>query len=243
MIRTEPGGEAVDPMEVQAGYVRGHDGRPWVMANFVATIDGATVVDGGSTSINDPDDKAMFAALRSIPDFIVVGAGTVRAENYRPVTLDEARRNARVDAGLEPTPHLVIVSGSLGLDPAARVFGDPEHRVTILTGAGAPAERFAELSEVADVVRLHGTDASDVIHYLRMARIVLCEGGPSLMGQFVAAGLVDEMALTLAPMLVAGESPRLAHGPSGTPQEMRLDRVLYGDRSLFLRYVRAFQTS
>jgi riboflavin biosynthesis pyrimidine reductase len=230
----------VDPMEVQAGYVRGHAGHPWVMANFVATIDGATVVDGGSRAINDPDDKAMFAALRSVPDFIVVGAGTVRAENYRPVTLDETRRNARVEAGLDPTPHLVIVSGSLSLDPAARVFGDPEHRVTVLTGPGASAEKFAELSEVADVVRLRGTDATDVIHYLRMSRVVLCEGGPSLMGQFVSAGLVDEMALTISPLLVAGESPRLAHSEATTPQEMRLDRVLYGDRSLFLRYVRAF---
>jgi riboflavin biosynthesis pyrimidine reductase len=239
MIRTEPGGEAVDPMEVQSGYVRGHEDHPWVMANFVATIDGATVVDGGSRAINDPDDKTMFAALRSVPDFIVVGAGTVRAENYRPVTLDAARRDARVEAGLEPTPHLVIVSGSLSLDPAARVFGDPEHRVTILTGSEAPAGKAAALSEVADVVRLRGTDATDVIHYLRMSRVVLCEGGPSLMGQFVSAGLVDEMALTISPMLVAGESPRLAHSQSSTQQEMRLDRVLYGDRSLFLRYLRA----
>jgi riboflavin biosynthesis pyrimidine reductase len=239
MIRTEPGGAAVDPMQVQAGYMRAHEGHPWVVANFVATIDGATVVDGGSSAINDADDKAMFAALRAIPDFIVVGAGTVRAENYRPVTLDEARRNARVEAGLEPTPHLVIVSGSLNLDPAARVFGDPEHRVTVLTGAGAPADRFAELSEVADVVRLRETKPRDIAHYLRMSRIVLCEGGPSLMGQFVAAGLVDELALTISPMLVAGESPRLAHGLSDIRQEMRLDRTLYGDRSLFLRYVRA----
>lgn len=240
MIRTEPGGAVVDPIEVQTGYTRGHADHPWVIANFVATIDGATVVDGGSTAINDPDDKAMFAALRLVPDFIVVGAGTVRAEDYRPVTLDEERRNARVAAGLEPTPHLVIVSGSLGLDPTARVFGDAQHRATILTGTGAPAERFAALSEVADVVRLGGTDAADVIHYLRMAQVVLCEGGPSLMGQFVAAGLVDEMALTISPLLVAGDSPRLAHGPSTAPREMRLDSVLYGDRSLFLRYVRAF---
>ncbi|MGB8362413.1 MAG: dihydrofolate reductase family protein [Acidimicrobiia bacterium] len=239
MIRTEPGGVVVDPIELQNADVRGHEGRPWLVANFVATVDGATVVDGGSTAINDPDDKAMFTALRSVPDFIVVGAGTVRAENYRPVTLDEERRSARVSAGLEPAPHLVIVSRSLDLDPAARVFGDPKHRATILTDGDAPADRFAALSEVADVVRLKRTHTTDVIHYLRMARVVLCEGGPCLMGQFVAAGLVDELALTIAPLLVGGESPRLAHGPSTSLQEMYLDRVLYGDRSLFLRYVRA----
>jgi len=239
MIRTEPGGVVVDPVELQNAYSRGHEGRPWLVANFVATVDGATVVDGGSTAINDPDDKAMFAALRSVPDFIVVGAGTVRAENYRPVTLDEGRRSARVSAGLEPAPHLVIMSRSLDLDPASRVFGNPEHRVTVLTDGGAPADRFAALSEVADVVRLRDTHVIEIIHYLRMARVVLCEGGPSLMGQFVAAGLIDELALTVAPLLVGGESPRLAHGPSPSRQEMSLDRVLYGDRSLFLRYLRA----
>lgn len=242
MIRTEPGGTAIDPIELQTGYERGYEARPWVIANFVATIDGATVVDGGSSAINDPDDKAMFAALRSVPDFIVVGAGTVRSENYKPVTLDEERRSARLGAGLEATPHLVIVSGSLSLDPTARVFGDTNHRPTILTGVDAPAEKFSQLSEVADVVRLRGTGATDIMHYLRMSHLVLCEGGPSLMGHFVAAGLVDEMALTIAPYLVAGDAPRLANGAPASLQEMRLDRVLYGDRSLFLRYVRASQT-
>ncbi|MGH3649125.1 MAG: dihydrofolate reductase family protein [Acidimicrobiia bacterium] len=240
MIRIEPGGLEVDPLEVQMGYPRGREDRPWVMANFVTTVDGATAVDGGSSAINDDDDKAMFAAMRAVPDFIMVGAETVRAENYGPVDLDERRRNARLDACLEETPHLVIVTRSLDLDPGARVFGDPQRRVMILTVPDAPDDRFAALSGVADVVRLKGTTPSDLLHYLRMARVVLCEGGPSLVGQFVAAGLIDELALTVAPMLVSGDAPRLAHGPAADPPlEMRLDRVLYGDRSLFLRYLRA----
>jgi 5-amino-6-(5-phosphoribosylamino)uracil reductase len=93
--------------------------------------------------------------------------------------------------------------------------------------------------EVADVVRLSGTSPGELLHYLRMARVVLCEGGPSLMGDLIAGGVVDEMALTVAPMLAAGQSPRMAHGPSpDAPLEMRLDRILFGDRSLFLRYTR-----
>lgn len=240
MIRTEPGGEELDPVELQMNYPRGRSDRPWVMANFVTTIDGAAVVDGGSTAINDEDDKAMFAAMRAVPDFILVGAGTIRAENYRPVTLDERRRQARLDARLEQTPHLVVTTRSLDLDPEARVFGDPEQRVTVLTDEDAPDDRFAALSEVADVVRLRSTGPEDILHYMRMAKVVLCEGGPTLIGQFIAAGLIDEMALTVAPMLVAGSSPRMASGPaSDEPVDMRLDRVLYGDRSLFLRYLRA----
>jgi riboflavin biosynthesis pyrimidine reductase len=238
MIRTEPGGEVVDPLEVQMGYPRGRTDRPWVMANFVATIDGATVVDGGSTAINDEDDKAMFAAMRTPADFILVGAGTIRAENYGPANLDERRRRARAEAGLEETPHLVVVTRSLDLDPGHRAFSDPTNRVLVLTDESAPADRFAALSEVADVVKLKSTGVGDLLHYMRMARVVLCEGGPSLVGQFIAADLIDELALTVAPLLVSGSSPRLAHGPSPErPLNMRLDRVLYGDRSLFLRYV------
>lgn len=239
MISATPGGEEIDALESQMALARGHSDRPWVMANFVATLDGAAVVDGGSSAINDEDDMRMFGAIRSVPDFIVVGAGTVRAENYRPVGLDQRRREARLAAGLEEVPHLLVMTRSLALDPAARVFGDPKRRVTVLTGPDAPADRFAALSEVADVVRLNGTEPVDILHYTRMARVVLCEGGPGLMGQFVAAGLVDELALTVAPLLVGGESVRIAHGPPAQPPiEMRLDRIMYGDRMLFLRYLR-----
>ncbi|MGD2102877.1 MAG: dihydrofolate reductase family protein [Acidimicrobiia bacterium] len=244
MIRTEPGGDRVDPLETQLSLRRGHADRPWVMANFISTIDGAAVVDGGSTAINDADDKAMFAAIRAVPDFIVVGAGTVRAEDYRPVTLNETRRAARTELGLEPTPHLVVVSATLSLDPGAPVFSDPKHRVTVLTGTDAPDDKFGELSQVADVVRLRDTGARDIVHYMRMAKVVLCEGGPSLLGQFIAADLVDEMALTIAPVLVGGEASRVAVGAeTGARPDMDLDRVLYGDRMLFLRYVRSFETS
>lgn len=240
MIRTAPGGEEIDPVAYQMGLSRGNPGRPWVMANFVSTVDGAAVVDGGSTPMNDEDDREMFGAIRVVADFILVGAGTVRAEDYRPVDVDEVRRQAREAAGLDEAPHLLVVSRSLDLDPGARVFGDERRRVTILTGPGAPADQFAALSEVADVVRLDGTTPQDILHYVRMARVVLCEGGPSLLGQFVAAGLVDELALTISPLLVAGASVRIAHGPAASPPlEMRLDGALSGDRMLFLRYLRS----
>lgn len=240
MIRETPGGEVVDPLELQMSYARGHPDRPWVMGNFVTTIDGSAVVDGGSTAINDEDDMKMFGAIRAVPDFILVGAETVRAENYRPIDLDEPRRQARIAVGLEEVPHLVVATRSLDLDPGMRVFSNPKRRVTVLTGEDAPAERSEALAEVADVVRLRSTTPSDFVHYMRMAKVILCEGGPALMGQFVAAGLVDELALTLSPLLTSGLSVRLAHGPAADPPlEMKLDRVLYGDRMLFLRYVRS----
>lgn len=240
MISPEPNGKPIDPLEVQMALQRSRSDRPWVMANFVATVDGAATVDGGSTAISDADDKVMFHAIRALPDFIVVGAGTVRAENYGPIHLDEKSRQARVEAGRDPTPHLVVVSRTLELDPGSRIFTDPARRVTVLTDGAAPADRVGALSEVADVVKLESTEPGDLIHYMRMAKVVLCEGGPLLMGQLIAAGLIDELALTVAPHLVSGGAARIAHGPLASPPlDMRLDRVLYGERSLFLRYLRA----
>lgn len=239
MISETPGGDPIDPVRLQMGYPRERSDGPWVMANFVSTIDGAAVVEGGSSAINDADDKAMFHAIRTVPDFILVGAQTVRAENYGPIDLDEDRRRIRREAGLDECPHLVVVSRSLDLEPDMRVFSNPKRRVTILTIEDAPADRVDALSEVADVVRLQATGPDDLLHYMRMARVVLCEGGPSLMGQLVASRLVDEISLTISPLLAAGASVRIAHGLTANPPlEMRLDRLHHGDRALFLRYVR-----
>lgn len=200
------------------------------MSNFVTSIDGAAVIEGGSSALNDDDDKAMFLAMRSMADFVVVGSGTVKAEDYGPMRSYHGR----------PAPHLVIVTGRLSVDPGARVFSDPDKRVTLLTGSDSDPDRAEELGEVADVIVLRDLSASGIAHYLRMAGTVLVEGGPSLMGQFVAAGLIDEMAWTIAPLAAAGDSPRMAHGPAAEPPvEMKLDRMLHGDRSLFVRYVRS----
>ncbi len=208
------------------------------MANFISTADGAAVVDGGSTAINDDDDKAMFAAMRAVPDFIVVGAGTVRAEDYRPVALDDERGEARLAAGREASPHLAIVTRSLDLEPdmpRLRRPGSPPDHPDRRRRARRPLRRALGGRRCGASPRNGAPRRS--LRYLRLAKVVLCEGGPSLMGDFVAAGLVDELALTVAPLLVAGRSPRIAHGSEpAAPLEMELDRVLYGDRSLFLRY-------
>ena len=230
MIRYTPDGPEVDPFAYQSSLERAADGRPWIMSNFVTSIDGAAVIEGGSTALNDEDDKAMFMAMRSMADFVVVGSGTVKAEDYNPMRSYHGR----------PAPHLVIVTGRLSVDPEAKVFSDPENRVTVLTESDPDPEKAAALGEVADVIPIRDLSATGIAHYLRMAGTVLVEGGPSLMGQFVAAGLIDEMAWTVAPLAAAGDSPRMAHGAAADPPvEMKLDRILHGDRSLFLRYIRS----
>ena len=238
--RIDPAGLPVD--DLLALYLsdrRQVEGRPWVALNFISSADGGTAIDGKSSRLGDEDDKAVFQALRSVPDIIMVGAGTVEAEDYRPVALDAARRERRVAAGLTEVPVLAIVSGRLSFDTERRVFSDPEHRPMVITGPEADPAKLAMLGDAADVIILEELTVTGILARLGAARVILCEGGPSLAGQFVAAGLVDELNLTISPKLVGGGSPRIAKGPAADPPiDMRLDRVLAGERSLFLRYLR-----
>jgi 5-amino-6-(5-phosphoribosylamino)uracil reductase len=234
---------AGEPVDDLVGFLladeRKVEGRPWVMVNFISSADGGTAIGGKSSGLGDEDDKALFQAMRAVADVILVGSGTVEAENYRPVTLDEERRERRLAAGLTEVPVLAIVSGRLGFDPEARVFSDPDHKPMVITGPDAEPAKLALIGDSADMVFLEDVTPSAILARLSAARLILCEGGPTLVGQFVTEHLVDELNLTIAPTMIAGRSARIAHGaPAEPPLDMRLDRALFGDRSLFLRYLR-----
>jgi riboflavin-specific deaminase-like protein len=240
MLRRTESGEPVDDLVgLFMGDERKAEGRPWVLVNFISSADGGTAIAGKSSSLGDPDDKAVFQALRAVPDVILVGSGTVEAEDYRPVALDEERRERRLAAGLTEVPVLAIVSSRLNFNAEARVFSDPEHRPMVITGPRADPVKLAMLGDSADVVILEDVTPAAILARLSAAKVILCEGGPTLVGQFVAGHLVDELALTIAPLMIGGRSARIAHGETADPPiEMRLDRQLIGDRSLFMRYLK-----
>lgn len=232
--------EPIDVLDMLFAEKRKIEGRPWVMLNMVESVDGATAVGGGASAMNDEDDRGLFLALRSVADIVLNGAETVRAENLGPVRMDEAMATRRRAAELEDQPTMAILTRSLNIDPTHRAFSDQTRRPRVITGVDADARRVAALSAVADVVQVDELNGHGIVGALSDAAVVLCEGGPTVNSQLIAAGLVDEINLTLAPMLALGESKRIAFGsPLEPPAEMRLDRILQGDRSLFLRYVRA----
>jgi riboflavin biosynthesis pyrimidine reductase len=226
--------DEVDAGELVAAEARApHGPRPWVVVNMVATADGAIAVGGVSGPLGGPSDKVVFAALRSAADVVLVAAGTARAEGYGPA-------RARPDGS--PGPRIAVVTRSGALDPTARLFsgGAP----LVLTCEACPADRRAALAEVAEVVVAGEADvdlgaALDALA-ARGARVVLAEGGPTLNGQLVAAGLVDEWCLSLSPLLAGGDAARAAVGPAAPPPlGLALDRVLLADDGLLLlRYLR-----
>lgn len=244
-----PGGDSdveVDPLTAVAAEDRPRPpDRPWVLTNMIASADGAIAVGGLSGPLGGPADHAVFMALRSVADAIVVGAETVRAERYRaPGAGSDAARRARADRRQAERPLLVVVTSSLSLPTDLPLFDDPGYRPLIVTTTRAPRDRRAALAPVADVID-GGDDRVDLAALLseldrRGIQIVLCEGGPSLNAQFIADGLVDEWNLTVSNLLAAGSAKRAAQGPQlvGPPAAMALSRVWQADDQLFCRWVR-----
>jgi riboflavin biosynthesis pyrimidine reductase len=240
--------DAVDPLASYAADPRPAPAdRPWVMVNMVASADGsATGAAGVSGDLGSPGDKAVFAAVRSVADVIVAGAATVVAEDYGPSRPSPAVTRRRLARGQAARPRVAVVSASLRLDPDRRLFTEPspDARPIVLTTANADPARRRALDAVADVhtagdAAVDWRRALDVLAVAAGARVVLCEGGPRVVAQLVALDLVDELCLTVAPVLVAGPGPRIAHAPEPSPaRRLTLDRVLTEDGYLFLRYVR-----
>ena len=242
----------VDPVELYTADVRTRIGdRPWVVVNMIASIDGATAVDGRSGALGGPADKAVFRALREVPDVILVGAATVRAEGYGPVQLGNEARARRRDLGRREVPRLAIVSGSLELDPDSPMFTGAEAPPLVLTAEHADPTRRRRLESVAEVHAVGETRVSMTAALSLLGRLgitcVLSEGGPTLNAQLLAQDLVDEWCQTTSPMLVGGESSRSAVGPEacfgddasdGGPPGLRLERLLEDNGMLLARYLR-----
>jgi riboflavin biosynthesis pyrimidine reductase len=179
-----------------------------------------------------------------VADAVIVGAGTVRIEGYGPLRVSDASTRWRRQHGMTDHPVFAIVSGSLGLDPAARLFAEARVRPIVVTRADpAGAEARARFAAVADVVA-EGDEYVDLAAALAALRSrglnnLLCEGGPSLFASLLAADLVDELCVTVAPQVDSGDAVRIAHGTGATTRGMQLVEVLRSGSALLLRYRRS----
>ncbi|MEV7868724.1 pyrimidine reductase family protein [Streptomyces sp. NPDC088124] len=236
-------GEAgTSPGEAPAGC------RAWLRANMVSTLDGAAQHDGLSHAISSDADMRIFGVLRGLADAVVVGAETVRREGYRPARAREAFAARRAAAGQRPAPAIAVVTAGLDLDLAAPLFTAPSVPTLVLTGAAAPPDRVRAAEKAGAVVIVAGdgagVDPARAVRALADRGLVrlLTEGGPRLLGQFVAADVLDELCLTLSPTLTAGGAQRIAGGPGvAVPERFALASLLEQDGFLFTRYRRARQ--
>jgi riboflavin biosynthesis pyrimidine reductase len=216
-------------------------GRPWVLANVVASVDGATALAGESRDLSGPADREVFHALRGIADAVMAGATTVRADRYGPMRPRPGVAEARRARGQAPVAPIVVVSRSLELDWASPLFAGAEVPTIVAAPQDAPAHAIAAARAAGRLIAA-GTGGVDLGAALgELARSgyasVLCEGGPGLFAQLMAADLIDELCLTVSPLLVAGDARRVLQGPElDPPRRLRLVALLAADNFLFARY-------
>jgi riboflavin biosynthesis pyrimidine reductase len=215
-------------------------GRPWLLLDMVASVDGRIALDGRVGELSTPPDKALFRHLRCLADSVLVGAQTVRVEGYGPVRCDEAHQVRRTARAQAPQPRLCIVSRSLDLDTRSRVFDEGGPLPVIFTCAASPLRERAALAEVAHV-EVAGGDTVDMAAVLATLRdwgseLVVCEGGATLNSELVEADLVDELCLTVSPVL-GGDPLGLLATRSHEPLSLRLALSHSVGDTVFLRYL------
>jgi len=237
MIFPAPGGE-LDLRGLAGAYA--YPQERWLRANFVASADGAAYIDGRSAGLSAEGDMRVFGILRVLADVVLVGAGTARVEEYKP-----ARRRPTLAAlreGRPETPAIALVTRTLGLNLTSSLFTEtpPDARTIVITSAASDADLRAAAAKVADVI-VAGEETVDLGAALGALRDrglsrVLCEGGPHLLADLSAAGLVDELCLSLSPTLAGPGADRIIAGTRAAARPLTLTQVLTEDGFLFCRY-------
>ena len=214
--------------------------RPYLVLNMVSTADGKATIEGRTRKLGGEADTLLFKQLRTQADAVMAGAETVRVERYGPIVKDEASRQKRRDEGLEADPLAVIVSGSLALPTDLPLLLEPQARVVIATTS---SEEIPSAEAQVDYVRAPGPSLGlpDVMRRLRTdhgVRSILCEGGPTLNDGLLREGLVDELFLTVTPLVRGGGDPLtiVAGRPLPEPAPLELVSALHHESELCLRY-------
>jgi riboflavin biosynthesis pyrimidine reductase len=205
--------------------------------NFVASLDGSITVDGRSAGLGTPGDQRVFDLLRALADVVLVGHGTASAEGYGPIRPDSRVGRLRDRLGRPPSAPIAVVSRRASLAPGDRLAASP---TVLVTCAAADPDRRAALTDTGVTVLVCGDDDVDLGAALdalaeRGLDQVTCEGGPQLLRAALSAGLVDELDLSVAPVLV-GAPQRLLDAALPAAVRTELRQLLEEDGMLFTRH-------
>ena len=232
--------DAVDPARVYADLPH-NDSRPAVRLNMIVSVDGGTSWNGVSGALGGPADKALFSVLRSLADVVLVASATMQGEHYGPALLPAPVQDARRARGQTPVPPIAVVTRTCQFDWDTPFFAAATERPIVVTVSSASEEDRKRAADVAEVIIAgeHDVDLDRAVRALGAlgAHSVLAEGGPTLNGQLARAGLLDELCVTLAPLLASGDAKRLIAGSTLDALEpLDLRSICEEDDYLFLRY-------
>jgi riboflavin-specific deaminase-like protein len=235
-----PERSATSPEELAAN-MRLHElappDRPYLGINMVSSLDGKATLDWRTKGLSTEVDRRLFHHLRTQADAVMVGAGTAREERYGRMTKNDELRQKRQNEGFVPDALAVVVSGRLDLPPDLPLLNEPDQTVVIATGSDASIPGVEGRVEYARV----GDDLPRLMSYLHEehgVRSVLCEGGPTLNSFLFAAGLVDELFLTMNPKLIGGAAALtiVAGRELVDPVELDLVSVAEAEGELYTRW-------
>jgi riboflavin biosynthesis pyrimidine reductase len=226
--------------EIYAHPDGGGASQTWVRANMITSIDGASSVQGRSGGLAGIADKLVFGLLRSLADVILVGAQTARAEHYGLARVWPQLRQGR------PVPPIAVCTKQLTLDlDSPLIQGNGGPRTILLTTGLAPADRVELASKTADVIIAGDDEIPATAIVAKLAELgyrkILIEGGPTLLAQVSAAGLLDELCATISPLIEGGGAARMMVSKSSqqpTARDFELKVLLEDDGFLLARYIR-----
>jgi riboflavin biosynthesis pyrimidine reductase len=231
-------GAAVDARTALSGWRSegvAPPGRPRVALNMITSVDARVTKDGRSGGLSSAADRELFHVLRAQADAVIAGANTVRIERYGPIIRDREVRERRQRAGLRPQPYAVIASHSGLIDPSLPILADPDSHVVVV---GAPGNALPPSPATVDYIRTGSLrEAASELRSRFAVELLLCEGGPTLAGQLLADGLIDELFLTLAPRLIGGPAgPSFLGSPAPADTALTLTQLLRCGDELFSRW-------
>ncbi|MGO1505234.1 MAG: pyrimidine reductase family protein [Brachybacterium sp.] len=237
------GAQVPDPLQPYLDVDRTHPRHEcWVTGHMVAGLDGTAAIDGRVGALSTAPDQSLFRRMRQIADVVLIGAETVRREGYAPIRLSDEAQEQRRLRGQSPTPPVAVVSRSLDLDFTSSVFARAaeDARTLLITCASADPRRLDAAREVATVI-IAGQERVDPATALqalaeRGHRVVLCEGGPRWLGELVAADRLDELCLSLSPLMGGDPLPVSVTPPGAGLSYFTLKSTMVEDGTLFLRY-------
>ena len=206
---------------------------PRVVGAMIGSIDGHATLAGRAGGLGNPADRALLRELRTAADALLVGRNTLTTERYATV-LDPDQREARTALGRTDQPVVATLSRRPALLADVPLIAEPDVDVIIYAPPGAEPVAGAQLCELDDV-----SVAAVVIdlHERLGAQLIVCEGGPSLLRDLAAAGVLDDLVLTLAPLLVSGDGPSILSGAVlDEPLAMTLAHAARAGDHLMLHY-------
>jgi riboflavin biosynthesis pyrimidine reductase len=234
-------GAHIDDQQLELLYAY-PDRQRWLAVNYVSSADGAVEVGGRARRLSNPPDRKVLQLGSDLADVLLVGATTAMVEEFRGVHPDEATLERRRRHGLHDVPPTAVVTTGRSLPADAPVISEATAPTLVITCAAAPIKKQKAWEAAGAELIIAGDDSVDLVSAIealtdRGLRRIDCEGGPHLFGGLLAAGVVDELRLTISPLLVSGTHERIATGTPLDPVDLELASVVAEDGVMLVRYL------